>query len=194
MKYVKWLVVGCVGLVIAGCEVEESGSSDSSGSESAAKDGGGGFEATDDHTPKMGVGETVKVDGVRYKILSAETAKTLGNEFSEETADGQFLVLRISARNDRKKSSTLTDSVMAIEASGNTYEPDSEGTFAFLISRGGDQNEEPFFLRDIQPGTGTKGYVVFDLPKKVAKKPDLSVRFNELGFGETHGYLAVPPR
>jgi hypothetical protein len=56
----------------------------------------------------MGVGETVKVDGVRYKILSAETAKTLGNEFIEETADGQFLVLRISARNDRKKSSTLT--------------------------------------------------------------------------------------
>lgn len=195
MKYVKWLVVGYVALVIAGCEVEESGSSGSSDSESAAKDGGGrGFEATDDHTPKMGVGKTVKVDGVRYKILSADTAKSIGDEYVGETADGQFLVLRIRARNDRKKSSTLTDSVMAIEANGNTYEPDSEGTFAFELSRGGDQNEDSFFLRDIQPGTATKGYVVFDLPRKVLNKQDLSVRFNELGFGSTHGYLAVPPR
>jgi uncharacterized protein DUF4352 len=184
-------------LATAGCEVpeEETGSQESSGSKKSKK--AGGFEAKGDYHPHMGVGKTVKVDGVRYRILSAETTKTIGDDefdFAKETADGRFLILRISAANDRKKSSSLSDDVMAIEANGNTYSPDSEGTFAFLVSRGGDQNEDPFFLRDIQPGNTTKGFVVFDLPASVANKAKLSVRFNELGFGSDYGYLMIPPR
>jgi hypothetical protein len=180
--------------VAAGCEVEDKSGGESSGDSSEGSTMKGGFEAKGDYHPHMAAGKSVKVDGVRYRILSAKTAKTLGNEFSKETADGLFLVMHVKAANDRKESSSLSDEVMAIEANGNTYKPDSEGTFAHLISQGGDQNDDPFFLRDIQPGTSTKGYVVFDLPKKVATKSKLEVRFNELGFGPTYGYLAVPAR
>ena len=147
------------------------------------------MEATDGCTPRLGPNKEVKVDGVRYRISSARTAQSVGGEFFEEKADGTFLILRITAANDRKESSTLTDDVMSIEANGKTFKSDLEGTTALQLS--GNSDEEPFFLRDINPDTTTKGVVVFDVPDSVLSGKT-QVRFNELGFGSTHGYLALP--
>jgi hypothetical protein len=58
-----------------------------------------------------------------------------------------------------------------------------------LLSSG--NGAEPFFLEDIQPDTTTTGTLVYDVPKAVLRG-DPELRFNELGFGETHAYIALP--
>ena len=73
---------------------------------------------------------------------------------------------------------------------GPEYSADLEGTTAVTLS-GSEGSEEPFFLESLQPDTTTTGTVVFDVPRSaLRKKPEL--RFNELGFGSTHGYIRLP--
>ena len=46
------------------------------------------------------------------------------------------------------------------------------------------------FLEDIGPDATMNSKVVFDLPAS-AFNQKLSVRFGELGFGSTHGYIKL---
>ena len=78
------------------------------------------------------------------------------------------------------------DTAFQLEVSGNTYDTDTEGTIAAI----GD-GQEPLFFEDIGPDSTLTGKVVYDVPPKVLKKR-LEMRFNELGFGETRGYIALP--
>ena len=51
--------------------------------------------------------------------------------------------------------------------------------------------EDPFLFESLGPDSTTTGTVVFDLPEsKLSQK--LELRFGELGFGETHGYIRLP--
>lgn len=106
----------------------------------------------------------VVVDETLYGIVSArETASIGGSEFSEPThASGRFVILRLIATNESKKtreislsSATLTDSA------GNSYQTSSEGETA--LSMTGDREAE-FLLSQIQPGLDKYIKVVFDVP------------------------------
>jgi hypothetical protein len=81
----------------------------------------------------------------------------------------------------------LSDDTFSVTCGGcPSYSTDSDGTFA-VTGEGG----EPFFLTDIQPDTTKGGVIVFDAPKKVLNKK-LELRVNELGFGESHGFIQLP--
>jgi hypothetical protein len=45
-------------------------------------------------------------------------------------------------------------------------------------------------LEDIGPDATSNGKVVFDVPKSALNKK-VEMRFNELGFGSTHGYIKL---
>jgi hypothetical protein len=87
---------------------------------------------------------------------------------------------------DKDESATFTSEVFKLEVDGNTYETDSDGTIAAMGN-----GDEPFFLKDIGPDVTTRGTIVFDVPKSVLRKK-LELRFGELGFGSTHGYIRLP--
>jgi Protein of unknown function (DUF2510)/Domain of unknown function (DUF4352) len=152
-------------------------------------------EATDDNTPHVGPNGKVTVDGLVYSVQSVKTASQLGDPTigTGENADGVFVVAKLKVKSTKGESATLTDDTIKLEVpNGPTYSADLEGSTAALLGSGGSgSSEEPFFLRDVQPDTTTTGLIVFDVPRSVlSKKPEL--RFNELGFGSTHGYIRLP--
>lgn len=100
------------------------------------------------------------------------------------------MVADLSVRSTKGDSVTLTDNVFALEGGNDAvYSTDTEGSTAAMLSS--DQGAEPFFLTDLQPDTTTTGTIVFDVPAQVlAQRPEL--RFSELGFGETRGYIRLP--
>jgi hypothetical protein len=151
-------------------------------------------EATDDNTPGVGPNGQVTVDGLVWSVASAKTASTLGDPAigTDEAADGVFVIVTLNVHSTKGETVTLTDEVVKIEGGpeGATYSADTDGTTAALLSSSS-ADVEPFFLEDLQPDTTTTGTVVFDIPTDVlASGPNL--RFGELGFGETHGYIQLP--
>ena len=103
-----------------------------------------------------------------------------------EKANGVFLVLELRVHSDKDESETLIDSTIKLETGGNTYDADSDGTIAAMGA-----GQEPFFLDTIGPDSDRRGTVVFDVPKSKLKRK-VELRFGELGFGSTHGYIRLP--
>jgi hypothetical protein len=200
-RLIWWVLEALVLLIVivtaSGCGSSSGGSSSSSNGESsstggakkaASKPKGCGSKATDDCTPHVGPHRSVRVDALVWRVRSARVAKTLGDQQFGlgAKADGRFIVVKLRVTSDRSESATLTDKVTQLEVDDRKYDPDNEGTVAAIGA--GDQ---PFFLEDIGPDSTATGTVVFDVPMSVlSKKPEM--RFNELGFGSTHGYIRLP--
>jgi hypothetical protein len=149
-----------------------------------------GKKATDDCTPHVNLGGSVRVDALVWKVKSVSTATQIGDQRYGlgAKADGRFVVVSLSVHSDRNESATLTDNVFQLEVGGNKYDTDSDGTFAAIGS-----GQQPLFLEDIGPDADVRGKVVFDVPTSVLSKK-VEMRFNELGFGSTHGYIDISSR
>jgi Domain of unknown function (DUF4352) len=184
----------CAGLTLAACASTDeksgsSGSGNSSTTSSAKKSSSCGSKATNDCTPHRSSNASVRVDALIWRVRSATTAKTIGDQTYGlgAKANGRFVIVKLRVHSDKNESATLTDNVIKLEINGNTYDADTDGTVA-VLGEGGDQ---PFFLDTIGPDSDRNGIVVFDVPKsKLGGK--IEVRFAELGFGETHGYIRLP--
>ncbi len=178
-----------LGGALAGCAAtEESGGSSAS---SASTDGSKAAcvnRATDDCTPHVAMGHQVRVDALYWKVTSVKTAESIGDtEYGlGEKADGRFVIVNLKVRSDRDESATLTDEIVQIEIDGNTYKPDSDGTIAAIGS-----GADPLWFDDIGPDATMRSKVVFDVPPSALSK-QISVRFGELGFGTTRGYIDLP--
>jgi hypothetical protein len=166
--------------------------SDSSGSDSSKKTDKGdgcGTTATRDCTPTVGRNGRVRVDALIWKLKSVRAAESLGDPTYGlgANADGHFVIVTLRVHSDRNESATLTQDVFKLESpDGTAYDADTEGTTAAIGA-----GEQPFFFEDLGPDANHTGIVVFDVPDaKLHKK--LKLRFNELGFGETHGYIRLP--
>jgi hypothetical protein len=145
-------------------------------------------KATDDCIPHVGFGGSVRVDALIWKVTSVRVADALGDQEYGlgAKANGRFVVVTLRVHSEKNESATLTSDVAKLEVGGNTYSTDSDGTIAAMGS-----GEEPFFLEDIGPDSDVTGKVVFDVPAKVLSRK-VEIRFNELGFGSTHGYIRLP--
>jgi hypothetical protein len=148
-----------------------------------------GTKATDDCTPHVGPGGKVRVDALDWRVLGASSTKAIGDQQLGlgAKADGVFIVVKLQVHSNKTESDTITDESIQLEVpGGNTYKSDSDGTVAALGA-----GQKPLFLEDIGPDSTLRSEVVFDVPPKVLKKK-IEVRFNELGFGSTHGYIKLP--
>lgn len=194
-----------IGASQAGCDESDSGDGgeDEQASGDGGGDGGGGDdgpcgtgdpekpnEAGDDCTPHVGPNKKVTVDGIVYGITRLRGRSSIGDASIglDEKASGAFLIIGMSAHSTKGETVQLSDDTFSVTCGGcPSYSTDSDGTFA-VIGEGG----EPFFLTDIQPDTTKRGVLVFDVPEKILTKK-LELRINELGFGEGHGFIQLPP-
>jgi hypothetical protein len=173
------------------CETstEDSGSN-SDTPEKASDDGSGrcGTTATDDCTPRVGPKGRVRVDALLWRVTGVSTAETIGDLTYGlgEKANGVYVIVNVEVTSRKNESATLSDESIVLEAGQNSYSADSDGTIAAL-----GEGEDPLFFDDISPDATLNSKVVFDVPSNVLNKK-VFVRFNELGFGSTHGFIRLP--
>jgi hypothetical protein len=169
---------------------QDSAASSDSPDAAADEDDGCGTEATDDCTPHVGARGSVKVDGLVWKLKNVRTASAIGDQAYGlgEKANGVYIVADLRVTSTKDESVTITEEVVhLVDEEGNTYSTDSDGTIAAI----GD-GQEAFLLEDIGPNSTLEGVVVFDVPKTLLKAKLLELEFGELGFGDTHAYIALP--
>jgi hypothetical protein len=183
------LAVAAMGLAACAESDTDGASGGTSTSAPAAKKKSCTNRATDDCTPRVRMGKSVRVDALYWSVSKVRTARTVGDQEYGlgAKADGTFVVVNLKVRSAKDESATLTDESVQIETrDGNKYKADSDGTIAAMGS-----GNDPLWFDDIGPDATLKSRVVFDLPASALRK-ELSVRFNELGFGTTHGYIRLP--
>mgnify|MGYP000950445234 CR=1 FL=1 len=108
------------------------------------------------------VGKAIQIGHFVYTIQDVSFRKSVGDEFSEEIADGIYMLVNISIKNISKETRTLDGSLFAVtDKEGTKYEFSREASTALEMS-----GRKTLFLKDCQPNIATKGLLVFEVPQK----------------------------
>ena len=107
-------------------------------------------------------GDQIAVGHFIYVLGKPQFKKTLGNEWSSQTANGVYMVIPTSVMNTSKETRTMdSSSFFAADTEGYKYESSIEGETALEMAGGAS-----LFLREIQPKIWVKGFLVFEVPEK----------------------------
>lgn len=108
------------------------------------------------------IGDELSIGNFVYCVESISFKKTIGNEVFNKTADGIYLLIKLTLKNIDKKAHSVDNSIYKlIDTSGTEYESSSDGSTAIELSGG-----KTLFLKQCQPNIQTQGYLVFEVPSK----------------------------
>lgn len=169
------IVLLCCGagvLALGGSDSDTASSSDSSSSAedssmSTAEEGSASVapepqkkEKTKDAPKKSapGIGDAARDGKFEFTISKVEKGvASVGSEYFNEKADGQFVLVHITVKNIGDESQTLFDSEQKLkDTQGRSFSTDSSAAIAM------EDNE--MWLNEINPGNSAKGTLVYDMP------------------------------
>ena len=111
------------------------------------------------------IGQEVPVGDVVYIVNSKEVNTNVGGEFGK-TANGIFLVLNVTVKNNGKEAITVTDDFFTLLKGDVEYKSDSTaGIYA--------NQDANFFLTEVNPENSVTGNVVFDITEETANDPSI---------------------
>ncbi|WP_418126930.1 DUF4352 domain-containing protein [Streptococcus parasuis] len=127
------------------------------------------------------IGQEVPVGDVVYLVNSKEVTTNVGGEFGK-TANGVFLVLNVTVKNNGKEAITVTDDFFTLLKGDVEYESDSTaGIYA--------NQDAKFFLTEVNPENSVTGNVVFDITEETANDPSIQLRVQTGYWGTETGVI-----
>src|SRR3989338_9622438 len=163
-KILKWIGIIVLVLIVIGALSGNKGGSTSKTVTTSNKIS---------ETPKMaGLNETAQDGDLAFTVLSVDKSKTLGNSFTQKTAQGMFYTVTVKIENKGNKTTTFDSSMAKIkDDQGREFERSIDGQTAKGLSQG----HVDLFLQQIQPSLSVTGDLVFDLPEGL-KNPVLTLK------------------
>lgn len=131
------------------------------------------------------IGEAVKVGDVVFTVHGKETAKTIGDQYVSQDAQGTYLILDVTVKNEGKEAITTDSSFFKLKTGETTYE--SDGTADMYIN---DANNV-FFLAQVNPGNETRGKIAFDVNDAVINATDTVVNVQTGVFGTEQAQIKI---
>lgn len=108
------------------------------------------------------IGDQIEVGNFSYLVNNAKFAKTIGDDFAKETADGIFLIISVTFRNNDNEEHTLDNSFFKLtDENGTKFDSSTEGETALEMS-----GQETLFLKQCNPHITKSGLLIFEVPEK----------------------------
>jgi len=106
-----------------------------------------------------GIGDAVRDGKFEFTVTKVQKGVAeVGDEYLNEKAQGQFVLVHVTVKNIGKEAQTFDDSNQTLrDTDGRKFDADSEAGIYL--------DDSNAFLNDINPGNTVKGIVVFDVPK-----------------------------
>lgn len=132
------------------------------------------------------IGDVVTVAKVEYTINNMELVDTVGNEFLNKKANGKFLVLDVTIKNNEDKAITITDDYFILLKGKTEFKSDST---ASLYANGNTERNANFFYSKLNPESSITGKVVFDVSEETANDTSLQVQVQTGAWGTQKGII-----
>lgn len=157
------IIIGIIGSAAGGNEEDsQQASTEPKATETAAQSAETKTGEPKQEAPKELSKEGVSSD-VTIKIGAVETKDTVGDEFSNEKAQGIFKIVEVSITNNQKDAITIdANSFKLVDDKGREFTYSTEGQTVLAMANGGNMD---FFLKKLNPGLTQTGQIVFDVPQ-----------------------------
>lgn len=133
----------------------------SNSSNKGSNNGSSASSTQTSQTQTAKIGSTVNDGDLAFTVQSVDTAQTVGNSFSQKTAQGQYVILTVKIQNNGKDTKTINASdFTVVDSQGRKYDYSTDGQTAMEMTDG----STSFFLQQIQPSLSVTGKIVFDVP------------------------------
>lgn len=169
-----WILLAVFVIVVGMFACNAGGGQDAettSGTEESASGTEEGAEEADEGEESLGIGDTGQVGDWMVTVNGTQTATTMGGEFYEEQAQGEFVIVDMMVENGGSDATYFDDSALSlIDADGNSHSASSV------------LGDDSFFLQQINPGNQATGTAAFDIPEgteAVALKVEDTWSFDE---------------
>ncbi len=154
------ILTGIIVLIIVFGVIGAMGSSSKGGSSNGGSNSNTSTQSSSAKTGK--VGETISDGDLSFTVKSLDKASTVGNSFSQKTAQGIYYILAVEVKNNGKDTKTINSSdFKVVDSQGRKFDSSTDGQTAMEMESG----STSFFLQQVQPGLGVNGKIIFDLPK-----------------------------
>jgi hypothetical protein len=112
-----------------------------------------------------GIGHEYRDGNFAFTVTKIKKGvRSVGDQYLGQTAQGQFVLVSVTVRNIGDKARMFDSSSQKLtDVQGRDFDADGQAT----IIMGKESNA---FLKDINPGNGVKGILIFDVPKGVKLK------------------------
>lgn len=115
------------------------------------------------------VGQTFTVGDVEYTVNSVSTSQTVGDEFINKTAQGTYLLLNITVKNNGDEALSVSNDYFTLYKGKTKYTSDSTASLYASDNTG-------FFLEEVNPGNALTSNVAFDIPQDVVSDSSLQLQ------------------
>ncbi|WP_242227211.1 DUF4352 domain-containing protein [Bacillus cereus group sp. BfR-BA-01315] len=113
--------------------------------------------------PKKELSKEGESSKVKIAVGSVETLESVGNEITNEKAQGIFKVVEISITNNQKDAITVdANSFKLVDNQDREFKYSTQAQTTYDIANGGKLD---FFLKQLNPGLTQTGKVIYDVPK-----------------------------
>jgi len=119
---------------------------------------------TENGLPVYSVGDEVIVEDFKYILHGVETKSEIEGYFSNEKADGVFLIIDLTMENIGNTAEYLNDEIYIVDDRGREFEEDTDAKYKL------DDSERFGSLDKINPGLSKRGKMVFDVPADIKGK------------------------
>lgn len=108
------------------------------------------------------IGDEISVGNFNYRVNWIKYKKVIGNEFSNQRADGIYLIIDLSLMNMDKEEHTLDNSLFKLtDENGKEFESSIDGTTALEMN-----GNQTLFLKQCNPNIQKEGVLCFEVPAK----------------------------
>jgi len=121
-----------------------------------------GQDASDGKVVEKKIGDEISVDNFNYRVNWIKYRKNIGNEYSNQKADGIYLIVDLSLVNVDKQEHTLDNSLFKLtDEQGKEYDSSTDGTTALEMN-----GSKTLFLKQCNPNIQKEGLLCFEVPEK----------------------------
>jgi Telomeric repeat-binding factor 2. len=161
-----FVLVGACGALLSGGSAKTASSTSPSATTSAPRSSPAkAAQPTAKKAPVNGIGRQYRDGKFAFTVTKIKKGvRRVGDQYFGQTAQGQFVLVYVTVRNIGDEARTFDSSGQKLtDAQGRDFDADGAATIAM-----GEQSNA--FLKDINPGNGVKGILIFDVPKGVKLK------------------------
>lgn len=145
-----WILLAVVVLLVGMFACTAGGGEDAE----TTSGGGEGAEEPAEGEGALGIGDTGQVGDWKVTVNGTETAATTGDEYFEEEAQGEFVIVDMTVENGGSEATTFDGTALSlVDADGNSHSASTS------------LSDDSFFLEQINPGNQATGTAAFDVPE-----------------------------
>lgn len=128
-------------------------------------------------TETLRVGDSVSVGTMEYIVNGIETADTVGPEFLNAEANGVFLIVDLTVKNNGNEAVFVDSSFFKLVDGEKTFDADS------VSSAYANEGKTTFFLASLNPDVELSGRIVFDVSESQANSETVQLKVSTGVFG-----------